>query len=202
MVGVPTETDGQRIPVPTTEDDARNLLALREVSVSVPSSHGYARRHAHAHSLSLSSSSSSARVSHERQRRRSNAYEYGLTPGSGSGQDDVAVPRAGYVYAPRTHARWSLPRSSVRSKSRSSRSGSMSQSGSECRSDDEHEDQDEAGVDVRVGLGDEIEGGRRTYGSRMRAWKMEDGVGEDRGGKDVRRVEQTWDGMEMEMEMD
>ena len=79
VVGVPTEIDGERVPVLTTKDDALNLLALRGVSVSVPSSHG----HAHAHSLSLSSSSSSARVSHERQRRRSNAYEYGFTPGRG-----------------------------------------------------------------------------------------------------------------------
>ena len=110
-----------------------------------------------------------------------------------------------YVYAPRAHARWSLPRSS--------RSGSRSQSGSERRSDDEHKDQDEAGVHLRVGLGDEIEGSRGTYGSRMCAWKIEAGGDgdeegaegmvdgrEDGGGKDVRQVEQTWDGMEMEMD--
>ena len=53
-------------------------------------------------------------------------------------------------------------------------------------------------MDVRVGLGDEVEGGRRTCGLRMRAWKME--VEEYRGGKDVRRAEQTWGGMEMEMD--
>ena len=49
---------------------------------------------------------------------------------------------------------------------------------------------------VRVGLEDEIDGGRRTYGSRMRAWKMmeEDGDrqgvgvnGGGEGGADVER---------------
>ena len=48
------------------------------------------------------------------------------------------------------------------------------------------------GVDVRVGLEDETEDG--VYGSRMRE-DVEDGKG-------LRRVERTWDGMEMEMEMD
>lgn len=113
-----------------------------------------------------------------RPRRRSNASEY----------DGVA---------PRLNEGWSLPRSSVRSKSGSSRSAS------ESRSDDEHEhdnDDEGEGVDVRVGWEDEMEDGmvRATvYRSRVRG-----DVRDVEGGKGVRGVEQTWDGMEMEMEMD
>lgn len=105
---------------------------------------------------------------------------------------------------PNTNGGWSLPRSSVRSKSGSSGSRSRSQSASESRSDDEDE-----GAFGEGGVGVDMDGAR-VHRSRVHAWKTEDGDGgvteiSEDGQEDAEdmkgRAEQTWDGMEMEMEM-
>lgn len=71
-------------------------------------------------------------------------------------------------------------------------------------------------VDGDVDLEDGTRGGPGMYGERVRAWKTEDADGgltelsvredEQESMQDEkvvkRRAEQTWDGMEMEMEMD
>ena len=85
--------------VPTTEDDALNLLALGEAPHV--RTRGHSVSHAYSHSLSSMSHGK------ERERRRSNAFEYAYTTPTG----------------------WSLPRLSVRSQSGSrSRSESHSAS--------------------------------------------------------------------------
>lgn len=265
VLGVPTAMNGRSSPMAvaaataTTEDDALNLLALREADVTAGSwgsptlaslsrphshshSHSYTHASAHAHSHSLSySHSQSLSLSHaskERERRRSYAYEYGFVSGSRSGFGPgtgfgfgygYETPSSGRAYAPDSNGGWSLPRSSVRSKSGSSGSGSRSRSqsaASESRSDEEDEGIFGDGVAVRVDLEDEDEGGvdgarmsmrqRRLYGSHVRARKTEDGEGvlmdlslredEDEDAENDKGVgrgaEQMWDGMEMEMEMD
>lgn len=230
MLSVPTAptatADGRSSPmsVPVTaEDDALNLLALRSASVSasVPLSsslsHSHTRSqsqsqlysrsrvHTHSHSLSLSDAPSK-----ERERRSSNAYEYGL--GLGNGHDYK------YAYTPNSNGQWYLPRSSVRSKSGSSRSRSGSQSVSESKSDDDDESADlEDGSDT--GMDGERTKRTRLYGSHTRLRKTEDEEEDGVGGvtrislredaeedaeddKGPRRAAHTWDGMEMEMEMD
>ncbi|KAG6376555.1 hypothetical protein JVT61DRAFT_1530 [Boletus reticuloceps] len=243
MLGVPTvpmQVPAQQTTMRTTrEDDALNLLALRSASVTsgswvssasasasasnpLSSSSSHARAHSHSLSYSHSHSLSASHAPKERERRRSIAYEYGLV----SGGYDYKSGSAAYTYAPNSNGGWFLPRSSVRSKSGSSGSRSRSQSASESRSDDE----DEAVFrDVDVGVGvhldgqidveDGTDGARvrpKVYGSRVCAWKTEDGdsgvtdlsLREDeqedaQDEKNVKREpEQTWDGMEMEMEMD
>lgn len=190
VLGVPTAP--MPVPAQTREDDALNLLALRSESLtpaSVPLSSSPSHFHSHSHSHSLSAS----HASRERERRRSNAYEYSLVSGS-----------ATHAYTPHLNSGWSLPRSSVRSKSGSSGSRSRSQSASESRSDDEDE-----GVFGDVGVGVDMDGAR-VHRSPVRAWNTEDGDGgvteisEDgqEGAEDMKRgAEQPWDGMEMEMEM-
>ncbi|KAF8132877.1 hypothetical protein EV363DRAFT_1449078 [Boletus edulis] len=241
MLGVPTapmQVPAQQTTMGTTrEDDALNLLALGSASVTsgswvssasasasasnpLSSSSSHARAHSHSLSYSHSHSLLVSHASKERERRRSIAYEYGLV----SGRYAYKSGSAAYTYAPNSNGGWFLPRSSVRSKSGSSGSRSQSQSPSESRSDDEDEavfgDVD-VGVhlDGHIDVEDRMDGARvrpKVYGSRVCAWKIEDGDGgvtdlslredeqeEAQDEKNVKRgAEQTWDGMEMEMEMD
>ncbi|KAG8221673.1 hypothetical protein J3R82DRAFT_1958 [Butyriboletus roseoflavus] len=226
VLGVPTSAmSGKSSPMAvaaatmTTEDDALNLLALREADMTDTASLSHPHAHSHSHSLSYSHphSLSLSHTSKERERRRSNAYEYGFVsesrsgsgPGTGFGFGyDYRTFSSGYAYAPDSNGGWSLPRSSVRSKSGSSGSGSRSQSAaSESRSDDEEEGVFGDLVDVGVDLEDEVDGARMSmgwrsvYGSRVREDEQEDAEG-DKGMGVGGVAEQTWDGMEMEMEMD
>ncbi|KIJ64002.1 hypothetical protein HYDPIDRAFT_175740 [Hydnomerulius pinastri MD-312] len=109
-------------------------------------------------------------------------------------------------YAP-SEIGWSLPRSSVRSKSTSSHSRSASES----KSDDEGElvDVDDNTIHNPVVYGLNSRG--RVSGTRF-TWKTEDDDGvigfsvreedEEEDGKVSKAADQEWDGMEMDMEMD
>ncbi|KAG9311242.1 hypothetical protein JVU11DRAFT_8322 [Chiua virens] len=194
-IGVSAASASVPVPVPVTgtrEDDALNLLALYSSgghgSWESPTS---PRSHTRSHSYSVSQSRSAMTPSHAH--AHSLSLSHGLVGGGG----------------------WSLPRSSVRFRSKSksdgserSRSASQSVSAEETRSDDEDQDQ-EVGVGVFGEADmDEDEQGMFAYGSCVHTWnnravdhEAEVGVG-GRAGEDKGAREQTWDGMEMEMEME
>lgn len=216
----------------TTHDDALNLLALRTASVRSTTSvwsWGDSSRSYDVSSMSLGSpisgGSASSRYKHMRTRSHTSVYTY-QEYGHGHGYVNNGQKGPGM----RGHAKsfsetsCSLPRSSVRSQSSSSHSPSLSEGKSE------DEGNGEAELELADADGDEgVTGDRYGYGYghsyecvpieagvRFPRWKVEEDEDElERSARvevsglrnaihkvAAKPVQEMWDGMEMEMEMD